>query len=832
MLGCSVSSLFLVILYSSQLTTQQTSNLKLLPGGHKHLLLGVFQTCPNKASINRTRLNREAELALRTTQRIFEPTNQEVINDLILRRFFNYLQYKKRGFTISDIQLVTFEVCSPLDLANMSIQIHLSKEFYIQTNSKGEPPTFHGEGIERWEEKSRILAFVVYADQDIVRRSSDYLIDMDFDVHSVLTLDEQLPSHIPSNSEHFILTGDRSTLEARYLLGVFKNLSISFLTMINLQKKQSVSQRMNFESFMREFNTSEECFDYDVIEGGNNVTSVSQMISRLLEKSSKQVGKKTNLVVMLFGNTDEQKAFLNEAISRGLDETTWFLRDANEKDIIHIPLRSNIYTYLYIEYLLPETDQVNRETEIFSVENMNNTRLSKEQLDLVISRTYLSTARILAIYHRVTLLKKTRWTTFRELFKSQTRSSMSKANLFKVDEEKGKHKLFFDPKFDQRNWTVCPKFDCPKGWVQIFGRKNKLFTTWNYSQGYTCRECPKGTYKSNVGDGVCTDCPEFTVSTEDRSQCNDPYIKQYLWFELISVKLFLTANVVCLLTCAFIMIVFFIYRRTPVVVASDYTLSQVHLVSFLLNFASLPFVYLGIPHPLLCSLKPVLISATSGVSLSIIVMKSHKMMQAYKAKVKITKKDRIKSVRMQVFTIIFFILLGQAINYVATVAVGSPEIVKKRHHFYDEEGNVVYHNIIYCNTSAHLHVQIVYFLALQMIALVRAYQGRKLPRVLNDSMSIVYATFTVSVIYATMFPIYFFQNGALNGTKVHWFCLLLSNFCFLVMFYMNKINVILFHPDQNTKVYYRVKMMVNAKNRAHRSISRRHKNSNFLMIPR
>lgn len=824
----------LIIHSSQQHQQEQTSNGYFLPGGQKHLLIGLFETCSHKPPQNQTRLNYEAMIALRTTKQIFEPSNQIILNDLILRRFFIYNQIKDKGFTISDIHLVTFEVCTPNDLANISMQLHLNNEYNIRKNSKGELPTFHDNPIQGWENKSRILAMVVYTNHQMLRRFSHYLTEdiVQYDIFSVWTLDELVPSHIPNFAGHFILFEEQSLMEADYLVKeILNNHNISYLTVINLQQNLSIMQRKNFESFLQVFNSSEKCFDFDVIdEATTNETRRDQIISTLLEINNVNKQK----IIMLFGNTDEQKVFLNKAISMGLDNATWFLRDVDQNGIENFPPTTSIYTYIFIDYLLPNIEQVASQTSIFNLTINSATRLlSTQESDLITLRTYLTTTRLLSQYHRITIqmpLSKT-WTNFRKLFTQEMRSSEgSMATFKKIALHKGRPALFFDTSSLKNNgWPNCPEFICPKGWIPIFGHKPTQFTPWKYSQGWTCEKCPIGTYKGNTGHGVCSMCPEYTFSANDRSRCIDPYIPQYLWFELISVKLFLSFNTVCLLTCIFIMTVFFIYRTTPVVVTSDYTLSQIHLTSFLLNFASLPFVYLGIPQELTCTLKPILLSATSGVSLSIVVMKSHKMLKAYKSKIKISKKARVKSVRMQAMAIIFLALLGQAINYVANVAVGAPEIIKDRHNFFDEKGSEVYHKVIYCNTSAHLHVQIVYFIALQLVALVRAFQGRKLPRVLNESLSIVYATFTACIIYATMFPIYFFQKSSLDGIKVHWFCLLLSNFSFMVIFYMSKINIILFHPDQNTKVYYRVKMMVNAKHRANRTIINRSRNQ-FLKM--
>ena len=86
---------------------QQTSNGYFLPGGQKHLLIGVFQTCPQKPPGNRNRLNSEATVALRTTEKIFEPSNQLALNDLILRKFiFIYNPVSYTHLTLPTILLV------------------------------------------------------------------------------------------------------------------------------------------------------------------------------------------------------------------------------------------------------------------------------------------------------------------------------------------------------------------------------------------------------------------------------------------------------------------------------------------------------------------------------------------------------------------------------------------------------------------------------------------------------------------------------------------------------------------------------------------------------
>ena len=186
---------------------------------------------------------------------------------------------------------------------------------------------------------------------------------------------------------------------------------------------------------------------------------------------------------------------------------------------------------------------------------------------------------------------------------------------------------------------------------------------------------------------------------------------------------------------------------------------------------------------------------------------------------RLTRKQRDKSIRMQVISIILLILIGQAINYIVTVRK-SPSIIQQREHSQNSSGGDVYQKITYCDSSLHIHAQIIYFMALQFLALFKAFQGRKLPSILNDAITIIYATFISTIIYSVMFPIYFFQEKKVNGVKVHWLCLLLSNFMFMVIFYGNRMRIVLFNPNKNTKVYYRAMMMANAKQRAHRNFQK------------
>lgn len=834
--------LYLVVLICLQSLVSLASNLPTIsrfkPGGKRLLLIGLYQMCLNSASENTTVFNHEARIAHAAAKSIFVTRNRDALNDLILRRFYFYEAIKDLDYTFADLQFETYDVCTEQDLAAVSVRMTLSPDFYMSTDASGNPPLWHEKPIKNWESETRVIALILCTKSTFVRRLNSFLYDTAFPIFVELSINDSTPLNIHTNSHRFLLAGKQAVNDVNVFMNYLKNSTVNHITIIYLNANPSSTHEAYYNTFLHVFTNSEEirCYALEFLETELNGT--------LLEISKNMMLSTDPGVVLLFGQPEEQARLFHLAISNGVENHTWFLHEVTEKGVIDIPHSTRVYSFLTINTRLPRAKLIEERTTVYSVKTLSNNTdgdiqasdsLSNSQKTTLMIRSVDSLIRILADYVRVNVLSPYHlrdWAGFKLLFDSEIREKTSKMLArIRWEESKGKYKLFFKLEIVVRDAAkYCPKIVCPRGWIQTFGAKLKRFTPWSYSQGWTCKQCPTNFYKSYKGDGVCSPCPEYQFSRPDQSECFDPYLPTYLWFDLTSVKLFLIANTVCFLFCIFIMALFFIYQNTPVVITSDYRLSQIHLSSFLLTFAVLPVIYIGEPVKTLCQIKPVLISATTGVSLSIVVMKSHKMLMAYKSKVKLTRNDRKRSVRLQIVIILLMITIGQIINFITIIQHNPIVITQRRLYFENDDHNVnvdvdnvevgkaVFRKFMYCNTSFHIHAQVVYFISLLIFALIRAFQGRKIPTILNDAMSIIYATFTVSIVYAIMFPIYFFQRNELDGAKVHWFCLLLSNFLFMVIFYGTKVNVILFHPGRNTKAYYRVMMMSNAKKMAHRSL--------------
>ena len=115
--------------------------------------------------------------------------------------------------------------------------------------------------------------------------------------------------------------------------------------------------------------------------------------------------------------------------------------------------------------------------------------------------------------------------------------------------------------------------------------------------------------------------------------------------------------------------------------------------------------------------------------------------------------------------------------------------------------------ILYCNNSFDNIVIICILIIVQSASFIQAFRCRKLPRHLNEAMTIVYASFIVTTSCCVMFPVYLFQQFEEDGEIVQAFLLVGNNLVLFFFLYCKKIFIIIFRPQKNTTRYFRMKQL-------------------------
>ena len=249
--------------------------------------------------------------------------------------------------------------------------------------------------------------------------------------------------------------------------------------------------------------------------------------------------------------------------------------------------------------------------------------------------------------------------------------------------------------------------------------------------GWRCGLCPVNHYKSFVGDDGCIPCRgKLSMDDGNRTSCVETYTDSYP--NLMEAKLFhilLGFSIIGILAISTTSVIFWVKRRTPVVISSDVKVTFVHLLaqfSTIVIIMILPFVK---PSQIVCTARIVPISVGYVLNVSLMFIKSQKIVQAFLSKIPITEKDTKETVTLQIITIITSIILANSL-LVITLKIQQP------FSFALEISTM--QRIYHCSTSFHGNVIIGFVMFVQLACFVQAFRGRNLPSVMNDGMSLVY----------------------------------------------------------------------------------------------
>ena len=347
-----------------------------------------------------------------------------------------------------------------------------------------------------------------------------------------------------------------------------------------------------------------------------------------------------------------------------------------------------------------------------------------------------------------------------------------------------------------------PTQHCGAGQQRVFGKNKHPERRWNNSYGWSCVACLNNHFKVNnsLDNSSCLPCPSMTLSTNDKSGCYDPYQAQHNDFTkepilLLSVITCILGFILSLIT----IIVFVIFRTTPFIKASDIKSSCLHLVTMLLLFALFPYFFIAKPNDLECLFQPISILLFCICPSTLIVMKSQKILLAFKSKTRLTSSEKLKSTAKQYSVISIIILIDSSI-LLWTIMSRKPQVLV----FYNHEN---YTKQFYCNTGHHSNMQITLLILQQIFSMIQAFRSRNLPGPFNEAMPIVYSSFISVVIYSIIFPIYYLQQDMKVKRFIHPFVVPTVHVSFILVFYGSKLYVVLLRPKKNTKNYFRAKMM-------------------------
>ena len=345
------------------------------------------------------------------------------------------------------------------------------------------------------------------------------------------------------------------------------------------------------------------------------------------------------------------------------------------------------------------------------------------------------------------------------------------------------------------NRTDCPVMNCTPGHYRVYGSVSNGFA-------FKCVKCPKNHYKVSYGSKGCQKCTGITyVANSNHTGCMDPYADVSPELFIVEFIFVLIFSGICLVSTVCAMAIFSVEKNSPVVASSDFRVSMLHMGVICSISMLLPTLYLvDAVNIVSCILKPVLISTLYVVNIGIVFVKSQKLLRAFTSKIRITGEEARKTIGLQFFTIILFLITTNGVLALCTYQ-NTPEVLSvKRQH------DTRLLRVRYCNTYQHSNVVLIVAMFIQAMCFVQAFRSRHLPSIMNDALSLTYTAFTLTVVFAVSFAIVHFQTPV-HKDVFQSMAVTLNNLVIFTLLYGQRCIRMLCYPHKNTRTYFQKKRM-------------------------
>ncbi|XP_046720790.1 extracellular calcium-sensing receptor [Silurus meridionalis] len=333
----------------------------------------------------------------------------------------------------------------------------------------------------------------------------------------------------------------------------------------------------------------------------------------------------------------------------------------------------------------------------------------------------------------------------------------------------------------QRPRSVCSE-SCQPGFrqAQIKGRPPCCFA---------CIQCPVGEISNETDSVECIRCPLEYWSNENHSLCV-PKKVEFLSFDENMGMLLTAVSLTGVTITIAVGLVFYYFRDTPLVKASNIELSLLLLFSLTLCFlCSLTFI--GEPSEWSCMLRHTAFGITFALCMSCVLARTIAVVMAFKATVPGSSfpKCSVPVQRMSVFCCTLF----QIIICILWLTLAPPVPQKNMAHSTDKI-------ILECDLGSAIGfwAVLVYIGLLAVLCFILAFLARKLPDNFNEAKFITFSMLIFCAVWITFIPAYVSSPGKFT-VAVEIFAILASSFGLLFCIFTPKCYIIIFKPEKNTR---------------------------------
>uniref|UniRef100_A0A3Q3BHQ5 Olfactory receptor C family, x1 n=1 Tax=Kryptolebias marmoratus TaxID=37003 RepID=A0A3Q3BHQ5_KRYMA len=330
--------------------------------------------------------------------------------------------------------------------------------------------------------------------------------------------------------------------------------------------------------------------------------------------------------------------------------------------------------------------------------------------------------------------------------------------------------------------TVCSE-GCPPG-SRVARRKGEPICC------YDCVPCAEGEVSNKTDSVDCSQCSKNTWPNQARDRCIPKAIEYLSYYEFMGILLCVVSVLGACISLG-IIVIFFIYKDTPLVRANNMELSFLLLVFLTICFL-VGLLFLGEPSDWLCRVRYPAFGISFALCISCLLAKTTVVLMAFRSRLPGSNAMKWFGSKQQRASV----LLGAAVQGMICLIwlVINPPHANQ---------NTDYHSatiIIECVTGSDAGFWLVlgYIGLLACMCLIMAFLARQLPDNFNEAKLITFSILIFFAVWITFIPVYVSTAGKYT-VAVHVFAILASALGLLFCIFAPKCYIILLKPEKNSK---------------------------------